>query len=209
MNKYFIILVFTSVLAFGQSFEGKITYENSYESKTKGLTNEQLNSLMGTVQEYIIDKGYYKNIFNGKLNQFQIYRSDDNKFYSKFSIKNILYWSNGDIEGEKIIDLKITKDKEIVLGVKCDEIVMKTSQSIYKYYYSSKYPIDPNHYTNHLFGNWYTYVENSKSIPLKIVMDTPEFKSTSTAIKIEEFKVKKEIFELPKIPLEPISNFGK
>ncbi|WP_438422228.1 hypothetical protein [Aquimarina macrocephali] len=209
MNRFFLLLLLVNTFVFGQNFEGKITYQNSYESKTPNLTNEQLNLLMGTIQEYVIKNANYKTSFNGKMNQFQIYRSEENKLYNKFSNANILYWSDGSVEGEKIVEVKKVKNKEMILGINCDELTMRTSRGIYIYYYNSKYAIDPNNFKDHIFGNWYAYVKESKSIPLKMVMDTPEFKSTSIAIKIEELEVKKEIFDLPKIPIEPISNFGK
>ncbi len=209
MNKYLIILIFTSVFAFGQSFEGKITYQNSYESKTPNLTNEQLNLLMGTTQEYIIKEGNYKTSFNGQLNQYQLYLNKDNKLYNKFSTADVLYWSDGAIEGEKVVDLKVVKNKEDILGLKCDELTMKTSKSTYIYYYNSKYSINPNHFKKHFFGNWYAYVKASKAVPLKIVMDTPEFKSVSIATNIDELIIEENDFALPNLVLKSIADFGK
>ena len=159
-------------------------------------------------EEYVIKEGDYKSIFNGQFNQFQLYRSDKNKLYNKFSNAEALFWSDGAIDGEKVVDLNIIKNKETVLGISCDELTMKTTKGVYVYYYNAKYSINPGFYKGHLFGNWYFYVKESKAVPLKIIMDTPEFKSTSTAIKIEEYKVDSAYFELPKLPLKPISDLG-
>tara|TARA_R110000782_G_scaffold94646_2_gene178478 strand:- start:505 stop:1140 length:636 start_codon:yes stop_codon:yes gene_type:complete len=202
-----LILLVTSNI-YSQSFEGKVIYQNTYESKTPNVSNEQLNLLMGTLQEYVIKEGDYKSIFNGQFNQFQLYRSDKNKLYNKFSNAEALFWSDGAIDGEKVVDLNIIKNKETVLGINCDELTMKTTKGVYVYYYNAKYSINPEFYKGHLFGNWYFYVKESKAVPLKIIMDTPEFKSTSTAIKIEEYKVDSAYFELPKLPLKPISDLG-
>ncbi len=210
MNKIsiLIIAILTSFISVSQNFEGKVIYQNTYESKTPSVSNEQLNLLMGTLQEYVIKDGNYKSIFNGQFNQFQLYRSDENKLYNKFSNAEALFWSDGLIEGEKVIDLKIIKKKENILGVDCDELTMKTTKGVYIYYYNAKYTINPNFYKGHLFGNWYLYVKESEAVPLKIITDTPEFKSTSTAIKIEEYKVDSIYFELPNLPLKPISDLG-
>ena len=142
------------------------------------------------------------------MNQFQLYRSKENRLYNKFSNANTLYWSDGSFEGEKIVEVKKVKNKEMILGINCDELTMRTSRGIYIYYYNSKYAIDPNNFKDHIFGNWYAYVKESKSIPLKIVMDTPEFKSTSIAIEVDESEVDITHFDLPNLPIKPISDFG-
>jgi hypothetical protein len=210
MNKILVLIIalLTSVMSISQSFEGKIIYQNTYESKTPNVGNGQLNLLMGTLQEYVIKGGNYKSTFNGQFNQFQLYRSIENKLYNKFSNAEALFWSDGAIEGEKVIDLNIIKNKETILGMSCDELTMKTIKGVYIYYYNAKYSINPDLYKGHFFGNWYFYVKESKAVPLRIIMDTPEFKSISTAIKIEEHKVEDTYFELPKLPLKPISDLG-
>src|SRR5690606_4487651 len=144
-----------SFVSVSQSFEGKIIYQNAYESKTPGVGDEQLNLLMGTLQEYVIKEGNYKSIFNGQFNQFQLYRSDENKLYNKFSNAEALFWSDGTIEGEKVVDLNIIKNKETILGIDCDELTMKTTKGVYIYYYNAKYTINPELFKGHLFGNWY------------------------------------------------------
>ena len=108
MNRSLIITIFlfiTKVLI-AQEFEGKIIYDNTYASKTEGVSDNQLNSLMGTVQEYVIKGGNYKSSFNGTFNQYQLYRYEENKIYNKFSNAEALFWSDVNIEGEKNINLR-------------------------------------------------------------------------------------------------------
>ncbi len=50
-----LIAVCIGLNATAQSFEGKISYNNNYQSKLANLKSEQLNSMMGTKQDYYIN----------------------------------------------------------------------------------------------------------------------------------------------------------
>ncbi len=65
MKILFFLLLLSPIMCFVQSFEGTITYSNSYKSKSPQLKDEQLNSMMVTTQEYYIKGGNYKSVFNG------------------------------------------------------------------------------------------------------------------------------------------------
>jgi hypothetical protein len=56
----FLILVFlvASLTSSAQTFEGKIVYENKYNSKLSNLKDDQLSSMVGTKQEHYI-KGQF------------------------------------------------------------------------------------------------------------------------------------------------------
>ncbi|UOY08888.1 hypothetical protein L0P88_10115 [Muricauda sp. SCSIO 64092] len=207
MNRSLIIAVciLTTSTLIGQEFEGKIIYKNTYESNTKGVSDNQLNSLMGTIQEYVIKGGNYKSSVNGSFNQYQLYRSEENRIYNKFSNAEALFWSDASIEGEKILSIDVKEDQETILGVSCDKLIMKTTKGSYIYFYSSKYPINPTLFREHIFGNWYEFVKRAKSVPLKIIMNTLEFKSISVAIKLESLEVDSSFFDIPELPLKPIS----
>lgn len=60
-----LLLLIIPSIGFSQTFEGKIIYANTYKSKSPKLKDEQLNSMMGTTQEYYIKGGNYKSVFNG------------------------------------------------------------------------------------------------------------------------------------------------
>ena len=62
-----IFTVLISMTVFGQSFEGKILYTNSYKSKNPKMTDQQWTAMMGSTQEYLIKGGDYKSIVNGTL----------------------------------------------------------------------------------------------------------------------------------------------
>lgn len=52
MRLLILIMLFSPLMGFAQSFEGTIIYANSYKRKSPKLKDEQLNSMMGTTQEY-------------------------------------------------------------------------------------------------------------------------------------------------------------
>ena len=65
MKLLILILLATTLTSSAQIFEGKMTYSNTYQSKLPNLKSEQLNSMMGTKQEYYIKGNNYKSLFNG------------------------------------------------------------------------------------------------------------------------------------------------
>lgn len=54
MKSFVLVLLISPIIGFAQSFEGAITYSNTYKSKSLKLKDEQLNSMMGTKQEYFL-----------------------------------------------------------------------------------------------------------------------------------------------------------
>ncbi|MCH5598643.1 hypothetical protein [Niabella ginsengisoli] len=58
MKKTFIFLIATlfAITSFGQTFEGKIIYKNTYKSKMPNVTDDQFTAMMGSIQEYFIKK---------------------------------------------------------------------------------------------------------------------------------------------------------
>jgi hypothetical protein len=50
---------------------------------------------------------------------------------------------------------------------------------------------------NHKFGNWYTFLSKSNSLPLKSIIDNAQFTVESTATEVKEMKLDKAFFDLP------------
>lgn len=111
MTRIFIFLLVTlfAITSFGQTFEGKIVYKNTYRSKIPNVTDEQFTTMMGSVQEYFIKNGNYKSVANGSFFQWQLYVNKENKLYSKMANSEILLWNDGAANSDKVLKAEVNK----------------------------------------------------------------------------------------------------
>jgi hypothetical protein len=193
---FFLISLFSKV-GFGQSFEGKIVYHNSYQSKIPGVSDEQLTQMMGDTQEYFIKNGDYKSLINGSFLQWQVYVHADNKLYTKMANSEALLWNDGAVNADEVLKATINKGVTEILGYKCDELVLNCKSGTHKYYFNSTLAVDTSLFVNHKFANWYEFVSRSKSLPLKMVMESEQFVVESVATDVKEMKLDKAFFQLP------------
>lgn len=193
----FLIAMLFAITSFGQTFEGKIVYKNTYKSKMPNVTDNQFTTMMGSVQEYFIKNGDYKSVVNGTFFQWQLYVNNDNKLYSKMVNSETLLWNDGAINSDEIIRAEINKSVTEVLGYKCDELVLTCKSGIQKYYFNTKFSIDTKLFVHHKFGNWYDFLLKANSLPLKIDIDNIHFTLVSIATEIKEMKLEKSFFNLP------------
>lgn len=182
---------------FGQPFEGKITYQNSYKSNLPNVTDQQFTSMMGSAQEYIIKGGNYKSSTNGTMFIWQLYLNSDNKLYSKMSNSETILWNDGSENKDSILKVELNKQAVDILGYKCDELILTCKSGVQKYYFNSKLGVDFSLFSNHLYGNWYDYVKLAKALPLKMVMEAEPFTLTSVAIEVKEIKIDEKELKLP------------
>lgn len=147
----------TVITVFGQSFEGKIIYTNTFKSKNLKITDQQWTSMMGSTQEYIIKGGDYKSISNGTFVQWQLYINKDNKLYNKTSNSEIAFWNDASIQGDEVLKIEVNKNVMEVLGYPCDEVILSCKSGVQKYYFNSKLSVDTKLFANHKFGNWFDY----------------------------------------------------
>ena len=106
-------------------------------------------------------------------------------------------WNDGAVNADSLIDFKVNKDVVEILGYSCDELILNCKSGVQKYYVNSKIAVDSKLYENHKFGNWYMFLEKSKSLPLKMVVDNAQFSMTSTASSVEPSELSESDFELP------------
>ena len=167
----FIILGFVSMSLTAQNFEGEIIYQNAYQCKIPGLTDEKFTAFMGTEQDFFIKGSSYKSVINGTLAQWQIYIPAENKLYSKMSNSDSAIWDDATTNPDSVYSYNITKGAATILGYTCDELILICKSGTQKYYFNTSFGIDPAKYVNHKYGNWYDYVLNSKSVPLKMEIE--------------------------------------
>ena len=193
----FLLGTLFAITSFGQTFEGKIVYKNTYKSKMPNVTDEQFTTMMGSTQEYFIKNGDYKSVANGSFFQWQLYVNKDNKLYSKMANSEKLLWNDGATNSDEILKAEVNKSEIEVLGYKCDELVLTCKSGIQKFYFNLKFSVDTKLFVNHKFGNWYDFLLKTNSLPLKTVVDNGQFTLESIATEIKEMKLEKPVFDLP------------
>lgn len=199
MKKTFAIIftILATMTVFGQNFEGKIFYTNSYKSKNPKMTDQQWISMMGSAQEYLIKGGDYKSIANGTLVQWQIYINKDNRLYNKMSNSETAFWYDASVQGDEILKVEVNKRVTEILGYKCDEVILTCKSGVQKYYFNPKLSVDTKLFVNHKFGNWFDYISKSNSLPLKLIIETAQFTMESVATEVKAIKLETKTFELP------------
>jgi hypothetical protein len=195
--KLLAVLLTTILTTYGQDFEGKVVYKNAYKSKLPNATSEQFSSMMGTTQEYLIKGGNYKSATNGTLLQWQLYINKDNKLYIKMANSPTILWNDGAVNPDEVIKAEINKKVIDVLGQKCDELILTCKSGVQKYYFNSTLKVNAKLFENHKFGNWSEVISRTSSLPLKMIIDTPQFALECVATEIVPMKLDDKIFELP------------
>ena len=183
--------------SYGQSFEGKITYQNTYKSKVPNMTDEQLKSAMGESQIYLIKGGNYRSDLDSDQFLWSIYVNKDNRLYSKMAKSDTIYWIDAGKKSGEIQSVQINRGVTDILGYKCDEVIFTLKDGIEKYYFSSKLPVVPALYSRHLYGNWYDYLKIAKALPLKSVVENSQFVITSLATEVKAMKLENKDFRIP------------
>ncbi|NHM00853.1 hypothetical protein [Flavobacterium difficile] len=197
MKKFAFILTLLSASVFGQTFEGKIFYNTTYESKLPNMSSEQFTVMMGNNQEYLTKNGNYKSITNGKFLQWQLYSKADRKLYTKMANSEIIFWNDVSINADEVVKIEINKAVTKVLGYTCDEVVLTCKSGIQKYYFNTAFGVDISLFEEHLYGNWYNYLKEAKAFPLKSIIENAQFTLVSTATEIKEMKLDDKEFQLP------------
>ncbi|CAF3303912.1 unnamed protein product [Rotaria socialis] len=152
--------------------------------------------MMGTKQDYYIKGSNYKSVFNGAFTKMQIYKASENKSYTLTSKNDTLYWEDYSTNKDEAVKYELQKNKETILGIACDVLIVEAKKSKTYFYFNSKYNIDPELFKRHNYGNWYFTISKTKALPLKTVYETDQFILTSTATEIKELKLKDSLFEI-------------
>jgi len=181
-----------------QNFEGKITYKTTYTSKIMFVSDTKLKETMGDIQESFYSENKYLNKMNGKMIEWQLYLPNENKLYSKSGLSESIYWNDAAENKDEIKSININKKATRVLGNMCDEMIIETKSGMQKYYFSTgTLPLNSALYEKHSYGNWNTYLKEANAIPLKYIIDTPQFTMEATASDIKAEKLDDKIFALP------------
>jgi hypothetical protein len=193
-----ILLTCLSATSFAQSaFEGEIIYHNKFISKIPNVTGEQIGMMIGTTQEYFIKDASYKSRINGSIMVLQLYDPKTNRLYNKKPASDTLYWIDAASSSGDVVNYEIFKNKEKVLGLDCDALVVYTKNDTTTLYYSPKYKAEASLYAKHNYGNWFFFLSKSGALPLKTVFRSRQFIMESVAVEVKPMQLTNNYFAIP------------
>lgn len=180
------LFLFSSLMLTAQNFEGIVTYKSSYKSKNSQITEQQLEMMLGSRLQYLIKGGNFKIKSNGSLLQWQLYRENDTKVYTKLSNANKPTVKNATISTDTIVSQKLNKNAYNYLGTPCDELIITCKNSIQKFYFNSSFlKVSSESFKNYNYKNWYAYFKQSNALPLRVVVDNTDFSVEFIAGKVD------------------------
>jgi len=147
--------------------------------------------------EYAVKGGNYKTTTNGKFFHWQIYLNNENKLYNKMASSESLLWNDGAINNDEFVKAEINKNIVEILGYACNELIITCKNSVQKHYYNTKFAINPKLFEKLKYGSWNEVISRTKAIPLKMIVEMPQYKMECVATEIKPMKLDDSLFELP------------
>lgn len=179
-------------------FEGKIIYTPELISNNEKVDTGYLKKLFGNSVTLYFKEGNYCHIFDGGMFEFDIYRKKDNKFYIKQRGNDTIFWKNCGTPGDKIEKFTFSKNKEKILGINCDELIIQYKDRSESHYYNSDSILtNPKWFKAFTLNGENLIDEKEKSIYLKNKIDYGYFQIIQTAINISREKIPAAVFDIP------------
>lgn len=198
MIRSLLYFLFTFSLSAQAQFFGKVTYQDNYKSKNPNISSSDFEKFTGSKREFYLQGAFYKDVHYGELESVMLYRGDSNRIYSYNVGADTIFWMNAlDDTLSKVLDFKIEDSDEVVLGLKCKKLTIKSQLGTSIYFFSDHYLINPADFKNHRLNFWNFYTSKCKSVPLKIIYEGEEITLTSIAIKVDQVKLKADVFKTP------------
>ena len=198
MRQYITIFLVLIASATHAQFSGKITYRDSYVSKNPSISSADFEKFIGSKRELYIQRSFYKDVHYGELESVNLYRGDANRVYRYNIGSDTIFWMDASRDTlSKVLDFKMEESDEIILGMKCKKLTVKSQLGISIYFFNDHFSIDPTDFKNHHLNFWDFYTSKCKSVPLKVIYESGEIILTSTAIKVDPINLRSDIFNIP------------
>jgi hypothetical protein len=181
----------------GKYFEGKITYRFDLVSGNEKV-DSSLKRVFGNGSVLTFKQGSYHHKYIGGLIEFDIYNREDNKAYIKTRGNDTIFWFDCGRGGDKPKKFQFAAKKEKVLGILCDELVIKYEDKTESQYYNAdSIAIDPGWFARFKRDDENVIDEKEKSIYLKSKTDYGDFLFIETATKVGREAVDSKVFKIP------------
>jgi hypothetical protein len=203
MNKLVCILLIAVSLSWSNSrpvtkyFEGAMTYKSDIVVKNPQIDSSLIRNILGAGSTLFFKDGNYLLEYNGGLLKRQLYRKQDNKIYIRKNKNDTTFWVDCGNAGEEVIKFSLTRKKEKILGVECDELVIfYNDKTVSDYFNSALFRTNPAWFKNFKYENQNIIEEKEQAVCLKHKTEYPDFTIISTAITFSKKKIDDRIFKI-------------
>ena len=190
---FFILISIILTPCFGQQFEGKIIYQNSYKSKSE-TSSEYLSQLFGSTHTYQIKDGNYKLESDGKLLQWQIYLMQEDKLFTKLAAGEKLGIKDLSKEFDVVKNVKVNRKSTEILNQTCDEFIVRCKNSTQKYYIDSSLNVSPEIFKTSTFNYRFSFLSKNQIFPLKMIIEDETSICESIEVEMKAEKIDESIF---------------
>ncbi len=182
-----------------QSFEGVIRYQHAIESCSPRYPLGMLKSTVDTASTYYYRSGNYKWVNESALFAEDLYLAAENRNYFKVGGGDV-YYGEGSEQNEDILGYSMKENQERILGYRCDllDLVTRSRKDhsiVYRsIWYSPQIRIDSSAFSKLQYLSHDFIASKTHSIPLRIVMQNPEFSITWEAVSVEFQELNDSLF---------------
>jgi len=210
MIKQLLVVWITSctLVAYGQSFEGTITYKTEALNPNPALFpdsmwQEILTSQFGEsgtlTQQYYYKKGkYISYIQSGNEKGYQAYNPEDGLLYAWEEGSDTAVTINSKKTMDTLVEIIDEEGTDTILGIVCHSILVKSKMGGARIWYNSDYlTMDWKYYKGHIYGHWEQILKHIGCIPLRIEQKGFMAHLIQTAVSYEEVPINDEHFIIP------------
>jgi hypothetical protein len=183
-----------------QTFNGKIIYESDYSNiKIDGLTNSDLKTAMGSIEEFFVHMGNHLTISNGTIMDWVLYRKEASKVYFKMKDEKNVHFKDSNIFKKKLYKIEYYYENFKFLDYDCKKIVIHFGDNTkITSYYAPKLYVDSKLFKKDKYDGFYLLFSKTNSISLKTIYESKEYTKTVIAREIVKQNISMKKFNLPK-----------
>lgn len=189
MNKIVLVCAL-SLTAFKSAkeapyFSGRIVYRNEFKALTGEDISAKLAPVLGVENIYYVSGSNYK-MYTEKKQLLELYNSQANTL--QFFVNGQAMPATNAAVGTPGAVVTPLPQTATVAGYPCQSLQLVNDGVTTVYYYSPKVRVNPELYTKHQLGDWYTYLKASNgALPLRFIITNTKqgFVMTSEATSVQ------------------------
>ncbi len=187
-----------------KDFEGTVEYKKEVKSKVEGVSDKVMKTILAASDHLtvFIKEGRY--LLRSDIND-QYFIPKKERVYIKFKAIDTLYYIDYSSDTSTLISVSKLNEEKTIAGQLCKSILLRTSSSTKKYFYSPALYMNPEYDWNNKIDRYDVYTKETSSIWLACYEEGETYSLSYNCTRLEQKNIDESIFELPKLPEKKFS----